>query len=55
MRNIIETLFDLLFPKGVDENGNEVEPEGGDDSYATKVFSIVAILITTILIILSSD
>lgn len=45
MKKIIEDLFDLFFPKDTDENGIEIENPEGDDSYATKVFTIVMLLI----------
>tara|TARA_R100001132_G_C3259065_1_gene83728 strand:+ start:501 stop:668 length:168 start_codon:yes stop_codon:yes gene_type:complete len=49
MKQIIEDLFDLFFPHDVDENGNKIENPEGDDSYATKVFTIIMLAIIVIL------
>jgi hypothetical protein len=49
MKNMIENLFDLFFPKDVDSNGNEIENPEGDDSYTTKVITIVGLLVIVIL------
>jgi hypothetical protein len=46
---MIENLFDLFFPKDVDSNGNEIENPEGDDSYTTKVITIVGLLVIVIL------
>ncbi|WP_282030576.1 hypothetical protein [Winogradskyella eximia] len=48
MKKIIEDLFDFFFPKDIEENGNEIENLEGDDSYTTKVFTIVMLLIIVI-------
>ncbi|WP_178986234.1 hypothetical protein [Winogradskyella helgolandensis] len=49
MKKMIEDLFDLFFPKDIDENGNDIENPVGDDSYTTKVFTIVMLIIIIIL------
>ena len=49
MKQIIEDLFDLFFPHDVDENGNKIENPEGDDSYDTKVFTIIMLAIIVIL------
>lgn len=49
MKQIIEDLFDLFFPHDVDENGNKIENPEGDDSYGTKVFTIIMLAIIVIL------
>ncbi|QNK78095.1 hypothetical protein H7F37_03150 [Winogradskyella sp. PAMC22761] len=46
---MIEDLFELFFPKDIDENGNEIENPKGDDSYASKVFGIIMLVIVIIL------
>ena len=48
MKKMIEDLFDLFFPKDIDENGNEIKNPEGDDSYTTKVFTIVMLIIVVI-------
>jgi len=48
MQKIIEDLFDLFFPKDIDENGIEIENPEGDVSYTTKVFTIVILMIIVI-------
>jgi len=48
MKKLIESLFDLFFPHDIDENGNKIENPEGDDSYSTKVFTIVMLLIIVI-------
>lgn len=48
MKKIIEDLFDLFFPKDIDENGIEIENAEGDDSYTTKIFTIVMLIIVVI-------
>ncbi len=49
MKNIIESLFDLFFPYDIDENGNKIENPKGDDSYTTKVFTIIMLIVIVIL------
>ena len=49
MRNIIESLFDLFFPKDIDAQGNEIEKPEGDDSYTTKVITIIALIVIVVL------
>lgn len=49
MKQIIEFLFDLFFPYNKDENGNNIENPEGDDSYSTKVFTIIMIVLLIIL------
>ncbi len=46
---MIEDLFDLFFPKDLDLNGNEIENPEGDDSYSTKFFTIIMVVIIVIL------
>ena len=48
MKKMIEDLFDLFFPHDIDDNGNKIENPEGDDSYSTKVFTIVMLLIIVI-------
>jgi hypothetical protein len=48
MQKMIKDLFDLFFPKDIDENGNEIENPEGDDSYTTKVFTIVMLIIIVV-------
>jgi hypothetical protein len=48
MKKMIEDLFDIFFPKDIDENGIEIEHSAGDDSYTTKVFTIVMLIIIVI-------
>jgi hypothetical protein len=49
MKNIIESLFDLFFPKDVDANGNEIENPAGDDSYIAKVITIIGLIVIVVL------
>jgi hypothetical protein len=49
MKKIIEDLFDLFFPHDIDDKGNKIVNPEGDDSYSTKVFTIVMIVIIVIL------
>jgi hypothetical protein len=49
MRNIIESLFDLFFPKDIDAQGNVVEHPKGDDSYTIKVITIIGLIVIVIL------
>ncbi|MDB4289841.1 hypothetical protein N9887_02040 [Flavobacteriaceae bacterium] len=49
MKKLIESLFDLFFPHDIDENGNKIENPEGDDSYSTKVFTIIILAIILIL------
>ncbi|UPS90867.1 hypothetical protein [Bizionia sp. M204] len=49
MKKLIESLFDLFFPHDIDENGNKIENPEGDDSYSTKVFVIIMLVIIVIL------
>jgi hypothetical protein len=49
MKQMIEDLFDLFFPHDIDENGNKIENPEGDDSYTTKVFTIIMLAIIVIL------
>ena len=39
---------DLFFPKDIDKNGIEIENTESDDSYTTKVFTIVMLIIIVI-------
>lgn len=48
MKKMIEDLFDLFFPHDIDDNGNKIENPEGDDSYTTKVFTIVMMIIIVI-------
>jgi len=48
MKKLIESLFDLFFPHDIDENGNKIENPEGDDSYSTKLFTIVILIIIVI-------
>lgn len=48
MKKLIESLFDLIFPHDIDENGNKIENPEGDDSYSTKFFTIVVLIIIVI-------
>ncbi|QXP78420.1 MULTISPECIES: hypothetical protein [Winogradskyella] len=50
MKKLIESLFDLFFPHDIDENGNKIENPEGDDSYSTKVFTIIILAIILILV-----
>ena len=49
MKKLIESLFNIFFPQDIDENGNKIENPEGDDSYSTKVFTIIMIVIIIIL------
>jgi len=49
MKKLIESLFDLFFPHDIDENGNKIENPEGDDSYSTKVFTIIILAVIIIL------
>jgi hypothetical protein len=49
MKKLIESLFDLFFPHDIDDNGNKIENPEGDDSYSTKVFTIIILAIILIL------
>lgn len=48
MKKIVEDLFALFFPHDLDENGNKIENPEGDDSYTTKVFTIVMLIIVVV-------
>jgi hypothetical protein len=48
MKKLIESLFDLFFPHDIDANGDKIENPEGDDSYTTKVFTIVILIIIVI-------
>ena len=49
MQQMFEDLFDLFFPHDIDENGNKIENPEGDDSFGTKLFVIVILMIIVIL------
>ena len=49
MKQMIEDLFDLFFPHDIDENGNKIENPEGDDSFSTKLFTIIMLVIIVIL------
>jgi len=46
---MIEDLFDLFFPHGIDDNGNKIVNPKSDDSYSTKVFTIIMMIVIVIL------
>ena len=48
MKKLFKSLLDLFFPHDIDENGNKIENPEGDDSYSTKVFTIIILAITII-------
>ncbi|WGD33947.1 hypothetical protein [Olleya sp. YS] len=49
MKKMIEDLFDLFFPHDLDENGNKIEIPESDDSFGTKLFTIIMLVIIVIL------
>ena len=46
---MIENLFDLFFPHDIDANGNKIENLEGDDSFGTKLFTIIMLVIIVML------
>ena len=46
---MIEDLFDLFFPHDLDDNGNKIKNPEGDDSFGTKLFVIIMLVIIVIL------
>ena len=49
MKKMIEDLFDLFFPHDIDDNGNKIVNPESDDSYSTKLFTIIMVVIIAIL------
>ena len=49
MKQMIEDLFDLFFPHDIDVNGNKIENPEGVDSFGTKLFTIIMLVIIVIL------
>lgn len=49
MKQMIEDLFDLFFPHDIDKNGNKIENPEGDNSFGTKLFTIIMLVIIVIL------
>lgn len=43
MKNFIEAIFDFIFPKEVDNLGNEIEPKE-DNTYTEKVWFLILLL-----------